>query len=106
MAECFLPMKPLKILMASNMEKKYIIILVAGEYDAHDFVEKHKGETFCVDKWETMLHEEGLWYNVRSFDSEERMNAYISAIGDVENYLSDDFYTFGIITSDMVIEIS
>ena len=82
----------------------YKIILLAQEYDAHNFVEKHKGETYCLDKWKSMLNEEGFWYVVRFFDSAERMNAYISAIGDVENYLSDDFYTFAIISNEMIVE--
>lgn len=82
--------------------EKWTIILVGGEYDAHDFVKAHEKEVHTISEWEKILRENGLWYNVRSFDSVERMQAYESAIGDVENYLSDDFYTFGIISDWMI----
>lgn len=78
------------------------IILVGGEYTAHDFVKEHEKDVHTISEWKHILRENDLWYSIRSFDSLERLQAYESAIGDVENYLSDDFYTFAIISNTMI----
>ena len=80
----------------------YKLILIGGEYDAHDFVKAHETEIHTIEEWENILKAEGLWYNVRYFETLKEMRAYESAIGDAENYLSSDYYTFAFIESKKI----
>ncbi len=82
--------------------KNFPIIVLYGEYIADDFFQKHFNEFHTINEWVELINDSdeyknGLFYEVKTFDTLEQSLAYQMAIDDIENYLSSDFYTFRVI---------
>jgi hypothetical protein len=86
------------------MGRTYFLILIGGTPDAQAFLKEQGTKTHSLFWWEKALTNEGFKYIVKYFKTLEEHYAYISALSDVVEYISDEPRNLAIVPHDLIID--